>query len=424
MGRPRPRIQALCTTAVVATIAGLAAALASPIAASAHSPHVLSSVRKKEAEFYAPSSLGSISCAIYDGYGGLHEAFCESFSVHGEAKTTLKANGRVHICRSRNLRVDKCGLGNAGERSPTIAYGHAVTIGHFKCTVLHTGIKCTVAPTGKGFLFSAARTVALSGARVGSAQAGPSCVVPSLRGMTLGVAGMELLRHGCKLGNVTGGPLEPAVPGEDTVYFVASQSATPGTKLTWHSIVSVVLARAPEGLESYRVPSGSMLPTFPIGIPLWVQTEHFSPAVGEVIVFHPPNHAIEELCGPTPHTVRPGHAACDSPLTLAGPLRFIKRIVAGPGDTISIRHGQLIRNGIPQHETSTRPCGTAPECNFPTPITIPPGHWFLLGDDRGESLDSRYFGPIPAPWIVGKVVYCIAIGTPCTPSTTRSYAGA
>jgi signal peptidase I len=45
----------------------------------------------------------------------------------------------------------------------------------------------------------------------------------------------------------------------------------------------------------------------------------------------------------------------------------------------------------------------AAECNFPTPIKIPTGDWFMLGDNRSESDDSRFWGPVPASWIVGVV---------------------
>ena len=44
----------------------------------------------------------------------------------------------------------------------------------------------------------------------------------------------------------------------------------------------------------------------------------------------------------------------------------------------------------------------SPECNFPTPIKIPAGHWFMMGDNRGESDDSRFWGPVPTGWIIGE----------------------
>jgi signal peptidase I len=41
------------------------------------------------------------------------------------------------------------------------------------------------------------------------------------------------------------------------------------------------------------------------------------------------------------------------------------------------------------------------ECNFLTPIKIPAGRWFMMGDNRGESDDSRFWGPVPTSWIIG-----------------------
>jgi signal peptidase I len=111
-----------------------------------------------------------------------------------------------------------------------------------------------------------------------------------------------------------------------------------------------------------------------------------------------------------PHVVEPGGAACAHPILKeeAG-VDFVKQIVAGPGDEIYIRAGHVYRKAAGQSSfTATREpyikaCGSSQECNFPTPITIPQGDWFLLGDNRGESDDSRFWGPVPTAWIAGIV---------------------
>ncbi len=59
-------------------------------------------------------------------------------------------------------------------------------------------------------------------------------------------------------------------------------------------------------------------------------------------------------------------------------------------------------NGVAAEEDFIRPCNPGGECNLPTPITIPPDHYFMMGDNRGESDDSRFWGPIPRDWIIGK----------------------
>ncbi len=158
-------------------------------------------------------------------------------------------------------------------------------------------------------------------------------------------------------------------------------------------------------VKPYRIPSASMEPTLAIGQRVLVNRigmRFGEPHVGEIAVFHPPKEAEQEMCGPTPHMVTPGGAACAEPEPEEASVNFIKRIVAGPGDTIFIREGHLYRNGKPESDGYIRPCGGRAGCNFPTPIKIPPGHWFMMGDNRGESDDSRYWGPVPTGWIIGQ----------------------
>ena len=100
--------------------------------------------------------------------------------------------------------------------------------------------------------------------------------------------------------------------------------------------------------------------------------------------------------------VRVGASACSEPEPAkSDSVNFIKRVVAGPGDTIKIVEGHVIRNGKRESDSYIRPCPGVSECNFPVPIKIPAGHWFMMGDNRGESDDSRFWGPVPTGWIIG-----------------------
>jgi len=156
-------------------------------------------------------------------------------------------------------------------------------------------------------------------------------------------------------------------------------------------------------VKPYRIPSGSMEPTLAVGQRVLVNRigTHFSePHVGEIAVFHPPQGATQELCGQGTR-ISPGHAACSVPVPKEAGVNFIKRIVAGPGDTIKIVEGHVIRDGKREKDSYIRPCPGVAECNFPVPIKIPPGHWFMMGDNRGESDDSRFWGPVPTGWIIG-----------------------
>lgn len=160
-------------------------------------------------------------------------------------------------------------------------------------------------------------------------------------------------------------------------------------------------------VKPYKIPSGSMEPTLAVGQRVLVNRvgmDFGEPKVGDIMVFHPPEGAEHGICGPTPHTVNlgGGGGACEQPVPKEGSVTFIKRVVAGPGDTIYIKEGHVYRNGVREQDSYIRPCGASSECNFPTPIKIPPGHWFMMGDNRGNSEDSRFWGPIPTSWIIGE----------------------
>jgi signal peptidase I len=154
----------------------------------------------------------------------------------------------------------------------------------------------------------------------------------------------------------------------------------------------------PNLLGVYRVPARSMEPTLPIGDHVEVFTGH--PRIGVIAVFNPPEGATQEACG-HPETVSPGGAACDQPVPRREDIKFIKRIVAGPGDTIKIIEGHVIRNGQREADSYIRSCPGVSECNFPVPINVPAGDWYMMGDNRGESDDSRFWGPVPTSWIIG-----------------------
>jgi signal peptidase I len=166
-------------------------------------------------------------------------------------------------------------------------------------------------------------------------------------------------------------------------------------------------------IKPYRIPSGSMEPTLAIGQRVLVNRigmDFSEPHVGEIAVFHPPEGAEQEECGPSPHVIKLGAAACSTPVPQESSVNFIKRVVAGPGDEIYIKEGHVYRKAagtsqfVREQDSYIRECGVSPECNFPTPIKIPAGHWFMMGDNRGESDDSRFWGPVPTGWIIGQAV--------------------
>jgi signal peptidase I len=155
-------------------------------------------------------------------------------------------------------------------------------------------------------------------------------------------------------------------------------------------------------VKPYKIPSSSMVPTLAVYQRVLVNRLDTGPSLGDIVVFHPPAGADPQqpVCGnPTQGTAQ--QAACDRPTAHESTQTFIKRVVGVPGDRISIVNGHVIRNGVQEKAPYAQPCGGGPSCNFPNTITVPPGHYFMMGDNRGDSDDSRFWGPIPQKWIIG-----------------------
>ena len=111
-----------------------------------------------------------------------------------------------------------------------------------------------------------------------------------------------------------------------------------------------------------------------------------APQVGDIVLFHPPAGARprDPLCGVADEGS--GHAQpCGVPLPQESSDTFIKRVVAGPGDTVAIVDGHAVVNGVTESEPYIEPCGAgATTCSFPTPVRVPAGDYYMLGDNRGS----------------------------------------
>ncbi len=101
------------------------------------------------------------------------------------------------------------------------------------------------------------------------------------------------------------------------------------------------------------------------------------PAINDVVVFQPTNET---------------------------PIPYVKRIAAVEGDTVEIRDGRLVVNGAPSAIAEAQGLTTPQSPQVTYPLTVPPGHFFALGDNRQASSDSRSFGPQPYESIIGKVI--------------------
>jgi signal peptidase I len=184
-------------------------------------------------------------------------------------------------------------------------------------------------------------------------------------------------------------------------------------------VLFIVLMLRSFVIEPFQIPSGSMIPTLEVGDFILVNKYHYglrlpvvgtkimennSPQRGEVMVFIPPHD----------------------------PRYFIKRVVGLPGDRIEyenkilringeqlevdivdeimIETGSGMRSGILFNEQlgvsnhQAQIVSSDTRASSRTSWIVPPGHYFMMGDNRDNSADSRVWGPVPEENIVGKAI--------------------
>lgn len=146
-------------------------------------------------------------------------------------------------------------------------------------------------------------------------------------------------------------------------------------------------------VQTFFIPSGSMEPTLNIGDRILVDKlsyDFHSIHRGDIVVFARPP---AENCG-------------------GGPVNdLVKRVIGLPGNTISLSRGHVLINGKRLDETwlpssvqgVTFPGPPGTPYSLAKPYVVPANHYFMMGDNRTESCDSRYWGPIDRNLIVGKV---------------------
>ncbi len=149
-------------------------------------------------------------------------------------------------------------------------------------------------------------------------------------------------------------------------------------------------------IQAFRIPSGSMIPTLDVGDQILVYKlsyglrspfgDHYwirfhGPARGDVVVFRYPRDESKD---------------------------FIKRVIGVPGDHISVRKKIVYVNGKPMKEPYIQylqPFETdQPDRDNMGEIVVPPGKYFMMGDNRDDSYDSRFWGFVSRNKILGKAV--------------------
>ena len=151
-------------------------------------------------------------------------------------------------------------------------------------------------------------------------------------------------------------------------------------------------------IQAYKIPSGSMKPTLQIGDHILVTKFNYgvklplirstvipvgAPRRGDIVVFIYPEDRSKD---------------------------FIKRLIGLPGDTIEVRDKKILVNGLPWSDAygvnvdnMVIPGSVQPRDNF-GPVTVPEGTLFVMGDNRDESYDSRFWGFVPMKEVLGKAL--------------------
>jgi signal peptidase I len=152
------------------------------------------------------------------------------------------------------------------------------------------------------------------------------------------------------------------------------------TELVLTAVVAFVLVFGfvrPYVVEAYRIPTESMVPTLEVGDRVLANKFIYrftQPERRDIVVFD----SVEE----------------DDDQTL------IKRVVGLAGDEIQVQDGVLYVNGEAQEEPYLNDPGR-PQAPY-GPTVVPEGHIFVMGDNRGNSADSRVFGPLPLENLKGE----------------------
>lgn len=190
----------------------------------------------------------------------------------------------------------------------------------------------------------------------------PPMISALAAGVISGVAAIHSYRLGFGAGG--GAPHAPRLPRFPTVVWSLAAAAWLSGQAPWEAWFR---AR----VRSFYIPSSSMEPTLCVGDRILAKRQGIFRR-GEIVVFQLSGQPAGEY--------------------------MVKRVAGRPGEKVSIRAGRLLIDG----KFTPEPFLSAQSGRDFGPVAVPEGSYFLLGDARSISRDSRYFGPVPAGRIYGR----------------------
>lgn len=143
--------------------------------------------------------------------------------------------------------------------------------------------------------------------------------------------------------------------------------------------------------EARYIPSESMVPTLQVNDRLIVEKVSYrfhSPERGDIVVFMPPSAAGKYCLGIQDPNVKIKDA-------------FIKRVVALPGEKVEVKGGTVLINDQPLPENYI---AAKPDYQL-APSVVPPNAFLVLGDNRNNSCDGHFWGPVPRENIIGRAAF-------------------
>ena len=202
--------------------------------------------------------------------------------------------------------------------------------------------------------------------------------------------------------------------------MIDSEKLKAGLKETYETVIFVVVAVILIRFfiaELRWIPSGSMIPTLVehdrivveklTKFPNFINNKKFenTPKRGDIMIFYPPSTEL-------------GTSFKDIFCRLTGffckDIAYIKRVVALPGEKFEIKKDSktganyVYINDKRLEESYIKSEFEYPECSqdmFCGPFIIPEDHYFMMGDNRGNSIDSRYWGPLRKERFIGRAVF-------------------